>query len=420
MFPFKKVLVLTQYFKPEMGAPQIRLLQFCKILQSQGIEVQVLTGMPNYPDGVIHEKYRNKIFKSEIVDGIRVKRTYLFPATGRRPFMRLLNYFSFMVSCFIPLMFSRKPDLVFVEAQPIILAIPALIFNYLKKVPYIYNTPDLQIEYADQNKWIKSRNFIKASKRLESFLMKRSLSITTVTHAFIKHFSEERNILLQKFSFLPNGADVDFLKPISKDFELIKKFKVENKIIFSYVGTHAPYQGLDTIIYAAKLLVDRTDIVILMIGNGPERKKLKELAKNMKLNNIYFLQSPYSEMPSLMSITYASIVTLRDMPISRKMRLSKAIPPLACGVPVLYAGYGETLDLLIKYKSGISVKPENPKDLALKIIFLANNPDLRNELGLNSRKLSLSQFSWEKIITDWQKQISAIKKNEDPIIENFN
>ena len=419
MFQFRKVLILTQYFRPELGAPQIRLWEFCKELKSQGINVEVLTAMPNYPEGVVHESYKYKIYKKELIEGIPIRRTYIYPAAGRNSILRLINYFSFTITCFLPLIFSRKVDLVFVEAQPIILAIPALILKYIKNIPYIYNTPDLQIEYAEQAKWIKSKRLIRFAKIIESFLMRNSLSTTTVTHSFMRHFSKYRSVDIRKISFFPNGADIDFLKPISRDIVLLKKFKLEKKIVFSYVGTHAPYQGLETILHAAKLLNQRRDIAILMVGKGPERERLKKIAKNMNLENIFFHQSPYSEMDRLMSITYASIITLRDLPIARKMRLSKAVPPLSCGVPVLYSGYGETLDILLNHNAGISVKPENPMDLANKIIYIADHPKKRKTMGQNARTLSLEHFSWKRIVKNWQKQISSIKNGEDPYVEGF-
>ena len=249
--------------------------------------------------------------------------------------------------------------------------------------------------------------------------MNNALSTTTVTHSLIRYFIKNRSIKRNKFSFFPNGADTSFLKPKSSDLSLINKFNLENKIVFSYVGTHSSYQGLETIVKAAKYLIDNDDIVILMIGNGSERDKLIEMAKNMELKNIYFKQSPFSEMDSLMSITYASIVTLRDVPSARRMRLSKAIPPISCGVPVLYAGYGETLDILLKYDAGLAVKPEDPKDLATKILNFSKVPEKRLQMSKNCRQLALKQFNWKNIINNWQDQIQDINDGREPFIENF-
>ena len=156
-----------------------------------------------------------------------------------------------------------------------------------------------------------------------------------------------------------------------------------------------------------------------MVGRGSEREKLIKLAEDLDLKNIQFCQSPFSEMDKLMSITYASIVTLRDVPSARRMRLSKAIPPISCGVPVLYAGYGETLEILLKNNAGVFVEPENPRNLAEKIIEIADNPHKRNQMSENCRELALNQFSWKNIIRNWQLQITSINNEETPLIEGL-
>ena len=126
------ITILTQYFSPEPGAAQIRLGELAKILSDNNIDVQVITGMPNYPKGKIFKKYKNKFLKHESWNNIPLKRVWLYPASGRGSLPRLLNYFSFSFFSFWVLLFSKRSDLIFVEAQPITLAIPALIVKYLR------------------------------------------------------------------------------------------------------------------------------------------------------------------------------------------------------------------------------------------------------------------------------------------------
>src|SRR5208282_5888504 len=144
--PFSRVLLLTQYYWPEPGAPQIRLGNVARELKRSGVEVRVLTGMPNYPLGRIFANYRGRFHLRETIDGIPVERVWLYPAAGRGSLKRLLNYLSFTIAVLPALLCGRRPDLVFVEAQPLTLAVPALLLRLLRGVPYVYNTPDLQVE----------------------------------------------------------------------------------------------------------------------------------------------------------------------------------------------------------------------------------------------------------------------------------
>src|SRR5712691_5310712 len=146
--PFRRILVLTQYYAPEAGAPPVRLSAMVRELRRHDFEVRVLTGMPNYPTGVVHTAYRGKVHLHEEVDGVPVRRVWLYPAAGKGAVQRLANYLSFTVTSALALLSEPPADVVFVEAQPITLAVPAWLNAVLRGTPYIYNTPALQVEYA--------------------------------------------------------------------------------------------------------------------------------------------------------------------------------------------------------------------------------------------------------------------------------
>ena len=404
---FKRVLILSQYYAPESGAPAIRLRAMVKELVKLGYDVRVVTGMPNDPKGEIYDGYAGKLWMRDEVDGVPLRRVWLYPASGKGAAKRIINYLSFTASSALALALEQKADLVFVEAQPLTLAFPAWVNKVVRGTPYVYNTPDLQVEYADEGQW-GVRGLIRLARGLEGFLMKKSLSVTTVTHAFVEHFHQERGIDKARIAFLPNGADIDFLSPQPRDAAFAEKMGVGNRKVFTFAGTHAPYQGLEVILEAAKLLKHRKDIVILMVGDGPVREKLMRDAEEAGLDNVLFRTSPFSEMPSLMSITWASLVVLRALKIATKMRLSKAIPPLACGVPLIYAGWGETADIVAEEGVGLRVEPEQPQLLAEAIVRMADEPGMREKMGKKGRALAERDFSWATIVGNWVKQIEGV------------
>lgn len=90
-----RVLFVTHYFWPEVGAPQTRLRHVATLLAREGHEVQVLTGFPNYPSGVVPEGYRGRMFMREQVDGIPITRTWLLAAANEGFLLRVLNHISF-------------------------------------------------------------------------------------------------------------------------------------------------------------------------------------------------------------------------------------------------------------------------------------------------------------------------------------
>jgi colanic acid biosynthesis glycosyl transferase WcaI len=403
---FQDWLLVTQYYYPEPGAPQIRLRALAKELTRLGRRVTVLTGMPNYPDGVIYEGYRGKVGMHDEVDGIQLKRIWLYPAGGKNPFKRLLNYLSFTLHTLFYLSLARRKHIVFIEAQPITLAMYGLFARWLFKVPYVYNTPDLQVEIASERGWV-GRSLIRLAVWLETYLMKQAYSVSTVTQAFIEHFIRQRGVPRQRMSFLPNGVDLEQLRPLPYDDLYAKRMGVVGKKVLTYAGTHADYQGLDVILDAAKLLKHRSDIVFLMVGKGPERQRLMGRARAEGIANILFQDSPFEEVSLLMSISYGFLVVLRDIPAAKKMRLSKTFPPLACGVPVIFAGVGESADIVRNHHCGIVALPENAASLAASVLELVDAPERRDAFSKAGLALVERDFSWKTIVSNWLQQLEG-------------
>lgn len=407
----RRWLILTQYYPPEIGAPQIRLRSVARELQRYGIEINVLTAMPNYPAGRIFPGYERCWKMNETVDGIPVTRTWVYAGTGKSAPIRLANYLSFTFTALLTALTGPRPDLMFVESQPLSLGLIGLLMKGLRKVPYVYNVPDLQVDVARQMGFMKNSLFLRLALTLEDLFLRQSWKVSTVTHRFIAHF-RSRGLPEQQITFLPNGADTEFLRPRAPSQQLLDRWGLHRKKIFLYVGTHAYYHGLETLIEAAYLLRNNPDIAFLLIGNGPERERLKVMCMDRKLDNVMFGDSPYEEMDQLYSIAFASVATLRNIKVAEQMRLSKIFPSLSCAVPVVYSGSGEAAELIRSSGCGMVVEPENPKLLSDAILTLATDPARRDELGRRGRTLVEQEYSWSAIVERWLREIGIHKNSE--------
>ena len=405
----KNWLVLTQYYPPEIGAPQIRLRPMVRSLRQHGFDVSVLA-LPNYPAGKILPGYEKRWSVREEIDGVPVRRTWVYAATGKSTKMRLANYLSFTVTAMMACLFGPRPDVMFVESQPLSLGVVAILMKWLRSVPYVYNIPDLQIQAAQQLGFIKNARFLTIAQWLEDFFMKQSWKVSTVTQAFVEHY-EQRGIPRDQLTFLPNGADSEFLRPLPPSSRLLDRWKLHGKKVLLYVGTHALYHGLDTLIEAAALLQQQKDLVFLTVGNGPEKPRLQRLSEERGLINVIFAESPYEEMDELYSIAYLSIAMLRKMAVAQYMRLSKIFPSLSCGVPVIYSGIGEGAELLQRWHCGLVVEPEEPSVLADTISRLVADVALRDQMGVAGRVLVEREYSWSAIVRHWLNEIGLAEKN---------
>jgi len=402
---------LTQYYYPELGAPQIRLRHFVRELHNKGIPVEVLTAMPNYPAGRIFPGYQRRAWARELLDGVRVRRVALVPGSGRSTLLRLANYLSFTSTSLVAALAGRRPGLLFVESQPLSLGLVALALKRLFRVPYIYNVPDLQIDVARDLGFVSNRRFLELAQRLEDYLSRQAWMVSTVTPGFIEHFAD-RGVERRRISFLPNGADTEFLRPLPPSQPLLQRWGLQGKKVFLYVGTHAIYHGLDTLIEAADLLRDDSSIAFLFIGDGPERAPLKQLAAERGMRNVVFGESPYEEMDQLYSIAYASLAALRKMTVSSSMRLAKVMGSLSCGVPMIYAGEGESAELLAEHGCGVAVPPGEPALLAAAIRDLAGDPERREAMSKAGRALAEREYAWSSIVERWLGQVAELMRAE--------
>jgi glycosyltransferase involved in cell wall biosynthesis len=379
-------------------------------LRRSGIEVDVLTSMPNYPRGETFPGYRNRITLREAIDGVSVRRVWIYPGSGRSPWVRLLNYLSFTLMALPFALFGRRYDVVFVEAQPLSLGVIGLVMKWFRRVPYVFNLPDLQVDVARQLGFIRGEIFLGLASWLETFFMTQSWKVSTVTRGFMEHL-HGRGLSRKQITYLPNGADTEFLQPKAECHDLLERWELHGKKVFLYVGTHAYYHGLDTIIHAARSLQDQRDIAFLMVGDGPERQRIVSLAAEFGLSNVVFGRSSYEEMADLYSIGYASIATLRDVPVARSMRLSKIFPSLSCAVPVLYSGFGEAAEFLENNGCGIAVAPEDPEELARAIRSLASDDERRAAMGRAGRKVVEERYSWKTLVQAW---VRELREGEEP------
>ena len=206
-----RILILTQYFPPEIGAPQNRLFELATRLQKNGVDISVLTAMPNYPQMEVYKNYKGKFFFKEQIANLDIYRSWIYVSKNRSIVSRLLNYFSFVFSSlFYGLFIKKKFDYVFCESPPLFLGITAFILTKFKRVKLIFNVSDLWPESAEKLGIIENKFFLKISTNLEEFLYKKSSFISGQTQGIVSNI---KNRFPEKTVYwLPNGVDLSYYR----------------------------------------------------------------------------------------------------------------------------------------------------------------------------------------------------------------
>jgi colanic acid biosynthesis glycosyl transferase WcaI len=402
-----RILLLTQYFPPEKGAAQVRLWELAQGLQREGHQVTVVTAFPNHPTGVIPPPYRGKFFQKEEMEGLQVLRTWIYPVRRGRFWLRLLNYFSFVFSSLYGILRSGKQDLIVVESPPLFIGFSALIASLVKRAPYIFNVSDLWPESAVELGLVTNKFLIKMSEGLESFFYRKAKKLSAQTEGIVRGLLR-KNVKAEDILFLPNGVDTELFKPRERDLELEEALGLKDKFVILYAGTMGYAHGIETALSAADILREEKEIIFLFVGDGSERPKLEQLARDKQLPNVRFIDfQPLEVIPRYYSLSSINLSTLRRYKLSEGVRPSKVFPALASGRPLIYVGEGEGAEIVRESGGGVVLEPENPELLAGTILELKAQPEYCRELGLKGREYVVKHFSWPSIIRKWLEQLAG-------------
>jgi glycosyltransferase involved in cell wall biosynthesis len=382
-----KLLILTQYFPPEVGAPQNRLFELAVRLKKLGIEVSVLTAMPNYPQMKIYNGYEGKNYMYEEIEGIPVHRASIYLPKNKSIIQRLLNYFSFVYSS---AMVGKNKigdiDIIMCESPPLFLGYSALYLKRKKKAKLIFNVSDLWPESAEKLGVVTNKWMLKLAYRLEKKLYQKSILVTGQTQGICKNINM-RFPLVNTF-WLPNGVDVSYYNPstVTSNWRIENDFS-ESDILYLYAGIIGLAQGLEIILKTAELVKSNPSIKFILLGSGPEKEKLLSIKTEKQLSNVYFFDAVSKlQMPQIVKASDVSIIPLRKLELFLGAIPSKIFENLAMEKPVILAVDGEARELFVSQgKCALYSEPENAEDLTKNVLLLANNEDLRIQLGEKGR-----------------------------------
>lgn len=405
-----KLLILTQYYPPEIGAPQNRLHELAVRLKKNGVEVTVLTALPNYPKMEVMDEYKKGKNRFEMIDGIPVYRSWIFVSQYKGIVSRLLNYFSFVWSSYWKGRKLGKHDFLMVESPPLFLGYSAIALSKKLKSKLIFNVSDLWPESAEKLGIVTNKRLLKLAYNLEAKCYLKSTLITGQTEGIV-HDIQSR-FPTKKVTWLPNGVDIDFYNPQlinAGDFRLKNGFQPTD-ILFFYGGILGHAQGLEVILNAAKFVQEDKRIHFIIQGVGPEKEKLLVLNQTLELTNVHFLPPvPKTEMPSVVKSIDVALVPLKNLPLFQGAIPSKVFEALAMEKPLLLGVDGEARNHFItKAQAGLFFAPENANELAKQVRLLSENPEMIKEMGVNARNYVSTHFNRNLIAQTFHDQLNEL------------
>ena len=391
-----KIAFLTQYYPPEIGAPQGRISGLAAAFLRAGHSVTVLTAMPNYPSGRIHAGYGGLVNR-EVRDGVQVIRTFVYP-TQRADFLhRLTSYFSFVFSSGLLGMFLLdRPDYLVVESPPLFLGLAGVWLSWIKRCPMIFNVADLWPETAVRIGVLRRGSLAHwISDWLERFCYRRAQCVTGQTRAIVEDIADR--FPWCRTYHLSNGVNSQTFHPDRRTAEARATLAREpaNTCVAFYAGLHGLAQGLDRVLDAAALLTD-VPLRFVLMGDGPTKRDLMDRVRARGLTNVTFLDPrPTREVPPLLAAADIVLVPLvTHIPGATPSKLYEA---MASGRPVVLVAEGEPASVVREGNAGLVVTPGDPTALADVLRRLARDATLRDALGANGRRTAERFFNQVEI-----------------------
>ena len=381
-----QVLFLSDNFPPETNAPASRLHEHAKRWVADGHAVTVITCAPNFPQGKVHEGYRNAWYSVSELDGIRVVRVKTFIVANKGFALRTLDYMSFMVAGVIGGLLQRRPDVIVATSPQFFAAVGGWFLAALRRIPFVFELRDLWPASLEAVGALKGSRLLRWFERLELFLYRRARGIVSVTHSFVDDL-ERRGIPRSKVQVVTNGVDLEQYQPLSGPSDYRTELGLDGKCVIGYVGTHGMAHALHNVIDAAERLRERSDVHFLFVGDGAAREELIARARERDLQNITFQPSlPKARMPAVWGACDVALVHLRDTPLFETVIPSKIFEAMGMGLPILIASpRGEATHIVERCGAGVVVPPENPTALADAVTRLAEDRPQLRQLARASR-----------------------------------
>ncbi len=403
-----KAVILTQYFQPEIGAAQNRLLALANAFRERNHDVTVLTSLPNYPTGKLFDNYKQCYKAHEEMDGIKIIRSWLYVHKSRGTIPTVLSYLTFALTARdVGRREIKSADLILWEYPPLFLGHTAMKLARLWNAKMVTNIADLWTKMIGEHKLLSSQAVLKRFEKYESKIFDKSLMITGQTQGIlddIKAKAPSSSPILW-----PNGADIKHFDPRPKSTEIMRRYNPENRFIVGYAGLHGRNHNLNLILETANLLRNEKDILFLFIGDGYKKRELQAQAKALNLPNLHFHNPvPYQSLPEILALFDIGLVIHRPLPGLKIARSAKLFELMAMGIPVLHCAQSEGAEIIRQAKAGNVVAEDNPRKVAEAIMEMKTSP-LMEKWGQSGHEYVRMNFDRQKI------SIEVVKKIEEAL-----
>jgi len=419
------ILFLSNYFPPEVNAPATRLHEHARQWVADGHTVDVLTSVPNFPEGEVYEGYENRLTEEER-DGIRVTRVPMYISPNEGVIQRVLSYLSFMLSACWYAGRLPTPDVLVATSPQFFAALAGYVVAWRKDVPFVLEIRDLWPESIVAVGAMSRNVIIRFLEWVERVLYRKAEHIVVVTDSFEEAIAE-KDIARNKISVIKNGIETAWWdEPLDEErlAELQHEHALEGKFVASYIGTIGMAHRADILLEAARRC-DDPDIVFMIVGTGAKKDELAARQAELELDNFRLVDKvPKEQVPYLLALSDTSVVHLRDDPLFETVIPSKIFEAMATGTPIVLGVRGESRRIVETAEAGLPIPPEDPDALAEAVRHLEEHPELHAEMAENAYRHVRAHYDRKGLAREYAALLEriagkeSVEVGEDPQLEH--
>ena len=377
-----RVLLVSQYFTPEVTAASARIHAFAAGLAARGHEVEVVCEVPSHPAGVIEPEYRRRAVARERLGGFRVNRVWVRATPRKSARARIANYASFAAMATIAGATLARADVVLASSPPLPVGSVGAALAIRHRAPWVLDVRDLWPEVAVLMGELGEGRALRAAERLERRLYRSAAAIVTVTEPFRRQISERGGD--GKVELIANGAAPEFLEAGGEEPDREAAGLSADRFVWSYAGNLGKAQGLEAAIEAAGMLGNGFELVLT--GAGPMREELRARASRLPPGSVSFREAaPAAEVAGMLRAADALLVPLAAWTGLSGFVPSKLFDCCAVGRPVIAATPGEANRLAEEAGAALAIAPGDPLALADAVRRLRDEPELADSLSAAGR-----------------------------------
>lgn len=387
-----KILYFHQHFSTPKGSAGIRSYAMAQSLIRNGHQVTMVCGSFGAGQTGLTQPF-NKGVRRGVVDGIDIIEFEL-PYSNSLSFLRRILIFLSFAFKSIKVALTEQYDIVFATTTPLTAGIPGIFAKWLRRKPFVFEVRDLWPELPKAMGVIKNPIVLWMMSVLEWTSYHSADRLVGLSPGIVDGIIK-RGIAPEKVASIPNGCDLDIF---ASEHQPWRPEGVEEADLMAiFTGTHGLANGLNAVLDVAVELRDRqrTDIKLVLVGDGMQKKVLMERAEKLQLNNVVFHNPVNKEkLAGLMASADIGLQILANVPaFYYGTSPNKFFDYISAGLPVLNNYPGWLAELITKEQCGFAVPPENPKAFADALEQAADQREQLNQMGKNGQQVAKEQFN---------------------------